>query len=176
MICPACGHVNIAGADICASCENSLSVAEQTARSVTPLEHGIQSDPIRVLKPVKPVTVEPTTRLSEVVQLLANHNIGCVLVTFCDALVGIFSERDLLMRVGDRMEELANHPIRHFMTPAPETLTEDDTIAFAVNRMALCDFRHIPIEDQEKPVGIISVRDVLRYAALQFPEVLAPTN
>jgi len=176
VICPFCGHVNIAGAEVCASCENSLAGAEQAGQAATPLEQGIQSDPVRVLKPATPVTVDPTTRLSEVVQLLAGHNIGCVLVTFCDALVGIFSERDLLMRVGDRMEELANHPIRHFMTPAPETLTADDTIAFALNRMALCDFRHIPIEDQEKPVGIISVRDVLRYAALQFPEVLAPTN
>jgi len=108
--------------------------------------------------------------------MLAEHNVGCVLVVFCDVPVGIFSERDLLMRIGDRLDELGDHPIRHFMTPAPETLSPDASIAFALNRMALCDFRHIPIEQNERPVGVISVRDVLRYVGQQFPEILAPTN
>ena len=176
MICPSCGHVNLAGADVCESCEDSLLEAESARPMATVLEEGIQADPVSVLRPVTPVTVEPTARVRDVVRLLADHNIGCVLVTFCDALVGIFSERDLLMRIEDRIDELADHPIRHFMTPVPETLTADDSIAFALNRMALCDFRHIPIEENECPVGIVSVRDMLRYVALQFPEVLAPTS
>ncbi len=176
MICPSCGHMNIAGADLCASCDYSLAGSELAHSRAPVLEAGIRADSISALKPVVPVTVDPTTRIREVVRLLAEHNIGCVLVTFCDALVGIFSERDLLIRIGDRIEELADHPIRHFMTPAPEALTAEDSIAFALNRMAVCDFRHVPIEEGERPVGIISVRDMLRYAALQFPEILAPAS
>jgi CBS domain-containing protein len=168
--------MNIAGADVCESCDYALAGTDTTQPRPTMLEAGIQADPVSALKPVAPVTVDPTTRVREVVRLLAEHNIGCVLVTFCDTLVGIFSERDLLIRIGDRIEELADHPIRHFMTPAPETLTPDDSIAFALNRMAVCDFRHVPIEAGERPVGIVSVRDMLRYAALQFPEILSPVS
>jgi CBS domain-containing protein len=174
MICPSCGYVNLPGADLCASCENSLAEAEAARRATTVLEEGIQSDPLAVLDPVEPITVEPTARVRDVIRLLADHNIGCVLVVFCGAPVGIFSERDALMRIGDRLDELADHPIRHFMTPAPETLAPEDSIAFALNRMALCDFRHIPIEAGERAVGIISVHDVLRYTAQQFPEILTP--
>jgi CBS domain-containing protein len=118
------------------------------------------------------VTVSPTTTVREVIQLLATNNIGAVLVVWVDALVGIFSERDALLKIGDRIEEVAHEPIRHFMTPAPETLGCDDTIAYALNRMAVGDFRHIPIEQGEKPVGIISVRDMLRYLTRKFPKIL----
>jgi len=176
MICPSCGYLNLPGADLCESCENPLADVELTCKPGTVLEESIQSGRVSLLDPVAPVTVQPTARVRDVVRLLAEHNIGCVLVVFCDALVGIFSERDALMRISDRLDELADHPIRHFMTPAPETLAANDSIAFALNRMALCDFRHIPIEVSERPVGIISVRDVLRYATRQFPEILAPAN
>ena len=174
MICPSCGHANLAGADFCESCENSLADAELTCRSGTMIEESIQSDPVSLLDPVTPIAVQPTARVRDVVRLLAEHNIGCVLVVFCDALAGIFSERDVLMRIGERLEELADHPIRHFMTPAPETLAPDDGIAFALNRMAVGDFRHIPIEVGERAVGIISVHDILRYTTQQFPEILTP--
>ena len=176
MICPSCGHANLEGAEMCASCQNPLIDAESARRANSVLEEKVAADAVSTLGPVRPIVAEPTTRVREVLRLLAEHNVGCVLVVFCDVLVGIFSERDLLMRVGDRLEELADHPIRHFMTPAPETLGPDATVAFAINRMALCDFRHIPIEADERPVGVISVRDVLRYVGQQFPEILAPTN
>ncbi|HSW44751.1 MAG TPA: CBS domain-containing protein [Phycisphaerae bacterium] len=176
MICPSCGHVNMAGAELCESCQGNLADQKPAQAPAAVLEETIATDPVSLLRPVAPVTVEPCTRVREVVRLLAEHNIGCVLIVFCDALVGIFSERDLLMRIGDRLDELADTPIRHFMTPAPETLGPGDSIAFALNRMALCDFRHIPIEENERPSGIVSVRDILAYATRQFPEILTPAN
>jgi predicted transcriptional regulator len=176
MICPSCGHANLAGAELCESCQNPLTDAEATRQAGSVLEGSVAADPISTLGPVLPIVADPTTRVREVVRLLAEHNVGCVLVVFCDVPVGIFSERDMLMRIGDRLNELGNHPIRHFMTPAPETLGPDASIAFALNRMALCDFRHIPIEQNERPVGVISVRDVLGYVSRQFPEILAPAN
>jgi CBS domain-containing protein len=176
MICPSCGHVNLAGTELCESCQNPLTDAETARRAANVLEENVAADPVSTLGPVRPIVADPTTRVREVVQLLAEHNVGCVLVVFCDVPAGIFSERDLLMRIGDRLDELGDHPIRHFMTPAPETLGPDATIAFALNRMALCDFRHIPIEANERPIGVISVRDVLRYVGQQFPEILTPAN
>jgi CBS domain-containing protein len=128
------------------------------------------------LRPAEPVSVVPATSLREVVKLLAGRNIGCVLVVFCDALMGIFTERDLLLRVGTRYAEVADEPIRHFMTPAPETLSSSDSVALALNRMAIGDFRHLPIEDGERVIGVTGVRDVLEYLAQQFPEVLGNMN
>jgi len=176
MICPSCGYANLAGAELCESCQNPLTDADAARQTANVFEESIATDPISILGPVRPIVAGPTTRVREVVRMLAEHNVGCVLVVFCDVPVGIFSERDLLMRIGDRLDELGDPPIRHFMPPAPETLSPDASIAFALNRMALCDFRHIPIEQNERPVGVISVRDVLRYVGQQFPEILAPTN
>lgn len=164
------------GADQCEACLNSLTTVEPDRRGKTGLERSIESDTVSLLSPAKPVTVPPTAPVREVVGLLTDKNIGCVLVVFCDALIGIFSERDVLIRIGDRFEEVANDPIRHFMTPAPETLSPQDSIAFVLNRMAVGGFRHVPIEVDERPIGIVSARDVLAYATQQFPEILAPAN
>lgn len=176
MKCPDCGHVNIAGADLCEACSQPLVSLEAPAEPKTHIEESIQTDPLSRLRLVKPVTVSPSTTVGEVIQLLAEKNIGCVLVVWVDALVGIFSERDALLRIGCRLDDVANQPIRHYMTPAPETLTAQDTIAFALNRMAIGDFRHIPIEEDEKPVAITSVRDVLGYLTEQFPEILSKAS
>lgn len=174
MRCPFCGHSNIVGTDTCEDCGESLSVFTSAPQYKTQIEETIQSECVGRLASATPVCVSPATPVSAAIGLLAERNIGCVLVTWCDALVGIFSERDALMKVGTRLTEVAQEPVRHFMTPAPDTLKEEDTIAFALNRMSVGDFRHIPIERDERPIGIISVRDVIRYFADEFPEFLPP--
>ena len=176
MNCPFCETLNIDGADFCEACSQPLTDIDPEAANKTSLEASIESDSLASLKPVAPVTVAPTDRIGDVIRLLADKNIGCVLVVWVDALVGIFSERDVLLKVGTRLEEVASEPVRHFMTPAPETLTAQDTIAFGLNRMAVGDFRHIPIEENEKPVGITSVTDVLGYLTQQFPEILSKST
>jgi CBS domain-containing protein len=166
--------VNLPGADACEACNQPLTdVQPACAPPKTPIEEGIEADAVSVLRPAAPVAVAPTTPVGEIVSLLAEKNIGCVLVVWVDALVGIFTERDVLMKIGDRLDEVAHEPVRHFMTPAPETLSEVDTIAFALNRMAVGGFRHIPIERDEHPVGVVSVRDVLGYLSEHFPEILS---
>lgn len=173
MNCPYCGQEYIVGADLCEGCHQPLTDIVPSASSKTAFQKGIESSTLADLKPVPPITVSPSDKVGDVIRLLSERNIGCVLVVWCDALVGIFSERDVLLKIGTRIDELANEPIRHFMTPAPETLTAEDSIAFALNRMAVGDFRHIPIEADEKPVGIVSIRDVLGYLAEHFSEISA---
>ena len=172
MYCPSCGFENIDGEDFCSECNESLTSVQPRPTRKSGMERLLESETLAALQPARPVCVDPTTKMSDALRLLSEKDIGCVLVTWCDALVGIFSERDALMKVGTRYREVANEPVRHFMTPAPETLEGDESIAFAVNRMAVGDFRHVPIEEDEKPVGIISVRDILKYVAEQFPEIL----
>lgn len=168
MICPACNHGNIEGVDDCESCGEPLT--QETAQDVAAdAGHGAACEPIGSVQAPPPVTVFPTATVSEVVDRLIAGNTSCALVVGPDGcLMGIFSERDLLYQIADRYEELKSSPIHEFMTPDPETLPADATIAWALNRMDLGGFRHIPIVDRCRPVGLVSVRDLLRHLAQRF--------
>ncbi len=171
MKCPACGHNSMEGVDECEVCQEPFTPGEcETDRD---LAHAIRDEPLATLNPIPVVAVPPSAPVAEAVRLLAERNIGCVLIIDDDELLGIFSERDALRRIGTQYEHVAKEPIRNYMTLAPETLTMDDSIAFALNRMDVNDFRHIPIECDGRIVGITSVRDVLAYITRQFPELSA---
>lgn len=60
-------------------------------------------------------------------------------------------------------------PVKSVMTPNPETLEPEDSIAFALNKMSVGGYRHIPIVDGAKPVGVLSVRDVVDFLVDLFP-------
>jgi CBS domain-containing protein len=87
-----------------------------------------------------------------------------VLIVEGQALIGIFSERDALLKINDKFQELSAHPISEFMTPNPGTVKLGTKIAFAVQLMDLGGYRHVPVLDADaRPVGIISARDILNY-------------
>jgi len=162
VICPDCGHENIAGADTCESCEQSLTALSKPQAS-TPLEKSVMRDRVEVLNPRTPVSVAPETPVGDVLDLLIDKKIGCVMVVQDDQLVGVFSERDALVRVNTEIDALADRPVSEFMTPSPDTLEINDKIAFAIHKMALGNYRHVPIVTDGKPTGMISIRDILRY-------------
>ena len=79
-------------------------------------------------------------------------------------VVGIFSERDALVRINTEVSQARDRPIQDFMTPNPRVLDNEAKVAFATQRMDLGGYRHVPIVDQEGELqGIISARDILRY-------------
>lgn len=160
--CPYCGHENIDGADQCAECQEPLQFLSKP-RAATPLEKRILKDRIRTLSPREPVIVRRDTTVGDVLKLLASKRVGCVLVVEEDQIVGIFSERDALMRLNTRFSALQDRPIAEFMTPSPETLELDDRICFALHKMDLGGYRHVPLLDKGQIAGVISVRDILRY-------------
>jgi CBS domain-containing protein len=78
--------------------------------------------------------------------------------------LGIFSERDALRKLNVRSAELGSQPVSKFMTANPQTLVAHAKIAYAVQRMDLGGYRHLPIVDDEgKLLGIISARDIINY-------------
>ena len=96
--------------------------------------------------------------------VLLEKKIGCVLVEEDQKPVGIFSERDALMKVGANIDELCDRPVSEFMTENPDSLDLNAKVAFAIHRMDLGSFRHIPIVTETGDLtGIVSVRDILRY-------------
>ena len=78
-------------------------------------------------------------------------------------MAGIFSERDALVRLNVRATELGHLPVSQFMTPAPETIDEEAEIAFALQKMDVGGYRHLPVVDGGRVTGIISIRDILQY-------------
>lgn len=168
-VCPACQHENIPGSDVCESCGTPLTDLDQP-KATCPLEDFILEGSLGDMHPKPAIAVPPDTPLEQAVSKLLTTNTGCLLVTKDEKLVGLFSERDLLMRVGLDFERERKSPISEFMTTKLETLSAEDGIVFALNRMVLGDYRHVPITESDKPTGVISVRDVLAHLMAQYPE------
>jgi CBS domain-containing protein len=100
----------------------------------------------------------------EVLRLMVDNRVGCVVVAEQGKIAGIFTERDVLLKLGEQASEVGHKPVSEFMTTAVDTLPPTAKIAFAVHRMDQGGYRHVPVvNDQGEPVGIFSVRDILAY-------------
>lgn len=167
MVCPACSYSNLEGADLCEGCGQALT--DLPTASANGITCYVAQTPIGKVPAPATIMVSPTTTIAEVVDRLVAANVGCVLVVSSQGrLDGIFSERDLLMKVAHRYDELKSSPVRDFMTADPETLPPDATVAWALNRMDVGGFRHIPIVEDGRPLAVVSVRDLLRHLATQY--------
>jgi signal-transduction protein with cAMP-binding, CBS, and nucleotidyltransferase domain len=175
MRCLSCGYENGPEIELCEICQEPVPAAD-LGNPDRELTEAISGEPLSVLGPVPAVAVSPATTVAEAIRLLAARNIGCVLVASADRLLGIFSERDALMRIGSKYFELADRPVSEFMTPDPQTLSMDDSIAFALNRMDVNDFRHVPVVMEGRVVGVISVRDCMAYITRHFAEFKSEPN
>lgn len=162
ILCPYCDAENIEGADTCAECEAPLTDLS-IPKPATRVEADLLRDRIERLWPKSPSKVSPDTPVRDVLQKMVGETIGCVMVVDGDRLVGIFSERDALMKLNTDAAKYFDRPISQFMTPDPVTLETSDKIAFALHKMNVGGYRHIPILFQGKLAGVISIRDILRY-------------
>jgi CBS domain-containing protein len=89
---------------------------------------------------------------------MQDEEIGCVLVNEGEQLVGIFTERDALMKLAGR--SLEGVSVKDVMTGDPVVLRDEDTLAVALHKMAIGGFRHMPIVEGSRATGIISARDI----------------
>jgi CBS domain-containing protein len=120
-------------------------------------------DSIGDLAPREPLVVAPSTPLGEVLWRMADRNVGCAIVVRDHQVAGIFTERDLLLRLNVDAAELIDRPVADFMTCPVETLELDDRIAFALHKMDLGGYRHVPVLSEGRVTGIISARHILRH-------------
>jgi CBS domain-containing protein len=163
MICPACSHDNFPGREYCSNCLHDLTQLDRPI-SRDRVERSLMEDSVSVLQPRKAVTVPPGATVGEAIRTMLDRDIGALLVVADDGrLVGIFSERDLLTRVAGSVGEYAARPVSEFMTPDPETVRPTDTLAFALHKMDGGGYRHLPVLKDGQPLGMVSVRDMLRH-------------
>ena len=108
-------------------------------------------------------TIAPTAQLSEAVKLLAERRIGAVIVTGAEGRVaGILSERDIVRSLGERGPAALGENVAAVMTRKVSTCSEADTIALIMERMTAGKFRHMPVVEQGRLVGVISIGDVVK--------------
>ena len=133
------------------------------------LGEAILGASIRDLEPRPAAMVKQTVSIREAIQVMLDRNLGAVLVEHEGRPVGIFTERDVLRRV-IRTGIDQDRPVEEVMTPDPETLSLDDGIAFALNRMAVGGYRNLPIvDDAGTPLAVLSQREVVAYIVSVLP-------
>src|SRR5438067_467108 len=159
MKCPACGHDNLEGSDRCEECMEPFRDLD-----VPRPRHGFQAhimmDPVSKIYSASPVPVIPGDTVLHAATIMRNLSVGAVVVVENDKLVGILSEVDLLFRDGAHLEESR---VADFMTRNPEALDADSSIASALHYMSVGGYRHLPVVRENRVVGIVSIKDVLRY-------------
>jgi CBS domain-containing protein len=162
MKCPVCGWQNFLGEDVCENCGADLW------RSDTPEEptsfHGrLLGMPLDKLGVARPATADVETSAGEAIERMRRDGIDCLLVVEAGDLVGIFTDRDAVLKVGVRAAD--PRPLRQVMTPDPVVLRRDDPVAVAIHKMAVGEFRHVPIVDDGRPIGVVSAKDIFRHLA-----------
>jgi len=109
------------------------------------------------------VTIEPTADLAAAVKLLAERRIGAVVILGADhRIVGLLSERDIVLALAKRGPTALHEPVGQVMTRDVKTCSEDDTIGGLMGRMTAGKFRHLPVVQQGKLIGIVSIGDVVK--------------
>ena len=109
------------------------------------------------------VTVAPEDTIGEAAQKMVDRGIGSAVVSDFGRLIGILTERDLLQAVAARTHS-SEARVREWMTADPVTARPDTQAAEAAEIMLEKGFRHLPVVEGERAVGIVSVRDVLRWS------------
>jgi CBS domain-containing protein len=129
----------------------------------------ILGTPIQDLSLRSPITVEATATIADAISAMNDHRTGCVLVVRDRSLAGIFTERDILKKVVFQSVRPSD-PVQIVMTPNPETLEPNASIAFALNKMSVGGYRHIPVVERDgKPLGVLSVRDIVDLLVELYP-------
>ena len=166
MICPNCGFDNLPGAEECSSCLQDLTQLDLPI-ACNRVERSLMEDPVGKLCRRKAITIHPKATMREAIQAMLGPGVGALLVVDDGgALCGILSERDVLTKGTDDWDAVADQPVENLMTPDPETVTARDTLAFALHKMDMGGYRHLPVLKDGKPDSVISVRDVLRHITL----------
>ena len=115
-----------------------------------------------VMRPDFMFVIQPNATVADAVRLMAEHNIGIVAVLDRDALIGVFSERDLVRRVIDKRRDPEHTRVADAMTTALITADADDDYRTAMRKMDQANIRHLPVMDHGRFVSMLSIRDLMR--------------
>jgi CBS domain-containing protein len=113
-------------------------------------------------------SVEPDAKLSVAVKLLGQRKIGAVLAMSKGQIEGILSERDIVRVLGERGAGVLDEPVSAVMTRKVVSCKPSDTVAAIMEMMTHGKFRHLPVLDQDKVVGLISIGDIVKWRVHEY--------
>ena len=154
------------------SLEEEWSIMYEESERTRVLDSNTFKRPVRNLKVRKPIMLDTEQALQEAIAVMKGRHFGCVLVTAKDAtLAGILTERDILTKALGGPKDFNALKIKEVMTPDPESVQADDSIAFVMNAMHVGGYRHVPVVDEQNiPVAVVSVRDIMAFIVENFSE------
>jgi len=162
VICPVCRFGNFPGDDICANCGADLWNAD-VPQPATTFRGKLLGMHLDELGAPAPELIEMSAPVDAAIARMQAEGIDCLLVTDHGELVGIFTDRDAILKVAGQPS--AGKTIGEVMTHDPVILRSGDPVAVAINKMAVGGFRHIPIVEDGRPAGVVTARDVFRHLA-----------
>ena len=160
MLCPTCHFDNFEGDDNCANCGADLANTDSPQGTLESSD-TILGDHLDALGIGSPKLVEPGMPAADAIRRMHEDGSDCLLVVDDGHLVGIFTDRDAVVKAVDK--RLGLYKVRDFMTPDPVVLRKEDTLAVAIHKMAVGGFRHIPIVDGGRPIGVVAAADIFRH-------------
>jgi signal-transduction protein with cAMP-binding, CBS, and nucleotidyltransferase domain len=162
VICPVCRFGNFPGDDTCANCGADLWSAD-TPQPATDFRGRLLGLHLDELGAPAPNLIDAATPVEAAIERMRSEGIDCLLVTEGGTLVGIFTDRDAILKVAGSQD--GGRPVREVMTPDPVVLRSGDPVAVAIHKMAVGGFRHVPVVKAGVPVAVVSARDVFRHLA-----------
>jgi CBS domain-containing protein len=114
------------------------------------------------------LSVEPDAKVSAAIKLLGERKIGAVLVMNQGRLEGIISERDIVRVLGERGARILEEPVSAVMTRKVVSCRESDTVAGIMEMMTIGKFRHLPVVEDGKVVGLISIGDIVKSRVQEY--------
>ena len=114
------------------------------------------------------VSVEPEAKLSAAVNTLGERKIGAVLVMSKGSIEGILSERDIVRALGERGAGVLDQPVSEVMTRKVVSCRQSDTVAAIMEMMTMGKFRHLPVLEGDRVVGLISIGDIVKWRVQEY--------
>ena len=123
------------------------------------------------------ITATTDTSLLDIAKLLQQHGIGCiVIVGNDDKIAGIVTERDLMRAMGQGDTKVLKEPVSDFMTKTVVTAREADTINRLMSEMTKGRFRHMPVVERDRLVGLVSIGDAVKLDIAEIEMEAAATR
>ena len=135
----------------------------------TDAPRGVRIDSVKNFATENFASVEPATPLSEAVALMQQDQDGCVIVFRGEQVIGMLTEGDVLTNIVNAQVDM-NRPVRDFLNSDIATLSSDATLGDVVRLMNERGLRNIPVVEEDRLVGAISVLDVITYLAESYPK------
>ena len=109
------------------------------------------------------LTIAPDATVFDAIRLMAERNIGALIVTEGEVLVGVITERDYTRKVALKGKASRDTAVREILTTEPVTVTPSHTIEECMRLMTLHRIRHLPVVEEEKIAGIVSIGDLVNW-------------